>query len=160
MTNIDLKIEGITGESAAFGHEGEIDVLSWDWLLFRPSRDRSPANRTSVGHINFVHEVGLASSGLLNYMTQNKIAAKALLRAYKPTAQPQAMGLVGNVVPPQPFLSLSLENVMVMSIKPYGCVGGHYEQVELSFTKSKHEYAKEVAGILGPKATVEHDLSR
>ncbi|MDR5745114.1 type VI secretion system tube protein Hcp [Caballeronia sp. LZ029] len=160
MTNIYLKIDGITGESNVFGHEGEIDVVSWDWLLSRNVRDQSPQNKTSVDHLTFVHEVGLASSGLLNYLIQNRVAAKALLRAYKPTAQPQAVGAVGTLLPPQPFLSLTLENVMVMSIKPYDCAGGHYEEVGLSFSEFKHEYAKGVAGLPGPKATVEHDLRR
>ena len=30
-TDIVLKIEGLDGESKIKGHEGEIDVLSWDW---------------------------------------------------------------------------------------------------------------------------------
>ncbi len=28
-SNIFMKIEGVTGEATAFGHEGEIDVISW-----------------------------------------------------------------------------------------------------------------------------------
>ncbi|WP_244849616.1 type VI secretion system tube protein Hcp [Caballeronia sp. SL2Y3] len=159
-SNIYIKIDGITGESTVFGHEGEIEVVSWDWELFRNSRDQSPHKRTSVGHLSFVHEVSLASSGLLNYLVLNKVANKAVLRANKPTAQPQAAGIVGKLLPPQPFLSLTLQNVMVMSIKPYGCMAGHYEQVDLSFTKFKHEYAAGVAGLPGPKATVEYDLTR
>ncbi|VXC97310.1 Hcp1 family type VI secretion system effector [Burkholderia sp. 8Y] len=159
-SNIYIKIDGITGESAVFGHEGEIEVVSWDWVLYRNSRDQAPTKKTSVGNLTFVHEVSLASSGLLNYLIQNKMAPKAVLSANKPTAQPQAAGIVGKLLPAQPFLSLTLQNVMVMSVKPYGCMGGHYEQVELSFTKFKHDYAVGVAGLPGPKATVEYDLTR
>lgn len=159
-SNIYLKIDGITGNSATDGHIGDIDVLNWDWLLHRNSRDQSPTNKTAVNHITFTHPVGLASSGLLNYLIQNKMAAKACLCAYYPTAQAQVSGLMGKVTPRQPFLSLTLENVMVMCIKPYGSAGGHYEAVDISFTKFKHEYAMGVAGLPGPKATVEYDLTR
>lgn len=161
MSNIFMKIEGVTGESIVFGHEGEIDVISWEWGMHQLSRDHtSSTKKATIEHISFVHEIDLASNGLMHMFLQNKLAPKALLSFRRPDAQsPAAQGLAGKVLPPPDYLKIHLDDVMVNRIEPFGSTYGHYERVTVSFNAFKREYIPQTAqGVSSGVASVQYRL--
>jgi type VI protein secretion system component Hcp len=135
-----LKIEGVRGDSKAFGHEDEIELISWHWGIHRPSRGLSPTDKATVDHVTFTHQAGQASAGLLSLLLQNKCVDVAILSMRSPHEQPvESMSFARPLLPPNDNLTLRLFNTMVMSIEPHASDFGHYELVSLSFSGFEHE---------------------
>ncbi|SAK64843.1 Hcp1 family type VI secretion system effector [Caballeronia pedi] len=149
-SNIWLKMSDIEGDSTDFGHEGEIDVMSWRWRLSKGSRN-AVGKATTVHHLSIAHPVGAMSTSLISHMTMNRVAGEAVLSWRDPTAQAIPAGL-GKVTPPKDSVKIIMKNVMIMDIEPFGYQMGHFEEVLLSFDVVKIESIKLRAGI--PAGTV------
>jgi type VI protein secretion system component Hcp len=156
MANIWLNMDDIKGEAQDFGHEDEIEVLSWSLRKFKTARTAT-GKATSVEHLYFTHEASVASASLASHMTANKIAGKAVLSVRKPTAQ-ALPGTLGKLSPPIDFFKITLTNVMVMSINTIGFSGGTFEEIALSFDSIKKEYAKMNMGVSGGVASSFYDM--
>jgi type VI secretion system secreted protein Hcp len=80
-----LRIKGITGESLAAGHGGEIDVVSWDWGMDAgtPLSDGSRSAAASMRTINVVKLVDRATPALFQYLDQHKVVSDATLTVSK-----------------------------------------------------------------------------
>jgi type VI secretion system secreted protein Hcp len=156
-TNIWLKMTGIEGEAQDFGHEGEIEVMSWSLQKIKTQRT-AKGKATAVEHLHFIHQVDLASAILASHMTANKVADKAVLSVRNPSAQARIGGGFGKMLPPIDFFRITLTNVMVMKMTTIGFAGGCYEEVELSFDSITKEYEKMKNGISGGVATAVYRL--
>jgi type VI secretion system secreted protein Hcp len=158
MSNIFLRIDGVTGESNAMGHEGEIVLFSWEWRLSQNVRDTSKTKKATINNIRCVHRVSLASNGLMSMLLHSKCAEKAVLSLRSPEAQATAQGLVGRLVPPPDYMKIKLKNVMVHDLKPYGSAYGHFEEVILSFSEFTTEYTPTIAGRLAGVSSVNYKI--
>jgi type VI secretion system secreted protein Hcp len=158
VSNIFLKIDGVTGESIASGHEGEIDILSWEWRLIQNTRDTSKTKKATVHHISCVHRISLASNGLMNMLLGSRLAENAVLSLRRPDAQASSEGMIGKFIPAPDFMKIKLKNVMVHDLMPHGSAYGHYEQLVLSFNEFTTEYTPTIAGKIAGVSSVSYRL--
>lgn len=161
MSNIFLSIGEVKGESAVIGHVGEIEALSWGWRLTQTTRVSSYSERrkASVDNLSFVHRVSLASNGLMSMLLNSTCAQNAVLSVRSADAQASAEGLAGKLIPPPDFMKITMKNVMVHDIRPYGSAYGHFEEVFLSFTEFKRDYIPTaMGGSVGGIASVSYNI--
>jgi type VI secretion system secreted protein Hcp len=80
-----LRIKGITGESLAGGHIGDIDLSSWEWGMesAHPLADGSPGAAASMRSVIVVKKVDRATPALFQYLDQHKVVSSATLTVSK-----------------------------------------------------------------------------
>lgn len=102
-----LKIKGITGESVAGGHVGEIDLVSWDWGMRGgyPLSDGSPGSAASFRSINVVKQVDRATPALFQYLDQHKVVSDARLTVSKSSGDT-----------PLEYLVIDMTKVRIMTV--------------------------------------------
>lgn len=84
IASMYLNIKGITGESLADGHVGDIDLVSWDWGMQAgaPLFDGNPG-AASMRSINIVKMVDRATPALFQYLDSHKVVSDATLTVSK-----------------------------------------------------------------------------
>src|SRR5207245_9421268 len=80
-----LRIKGITGESLAGNHAGEIDLIYWGWDMTAgsPPSDGSSGSAASMRTINVVKQVDRATPALFQYLDTHKLDSDAKLTVRK-----------------------------------------------------------------------------
>jgi type VI secretion system secreted protein Hcp len=130
-TDMFLKIDGVTGESATKGHEKEIEILSFSWGVF-PKTDK-PNAHTCVGDITFTKNVDMATPQILTLAVVGTAVPKAVLTLRKAG------------VDPVDFMTLEMTQVMVVSVAEGGSVGQSnlVEQFALRFAGMKLSFRQQ-----------------
>ena len=124
-----LKVDGAEGESNIAIHEGEIDVLSWEW---------------EIGQTGSFHIGGGGGSGkgivedLVITKYVDKASPKLLLNCLKGSHFTEAILSIGNSVNPD-YLVITMSPVLVTSVLSGGKqdYGPATERVSLNFAKVK-----------------------
>ena len=80
-----LKMTGVTGESLADGHIGDIDLVSWGWGLLAPydTMTGAPSGATSFHNLNFTKRVDRATPTLFQFVDRHQKVSKATLTVSK-----------------------------------------------------------------------------
>lgn len=155
-SNLYLKIEGITGESADAGHTGWIEV---DNVAFGVSQPKSATSSTGGGHtsercevtdINFTKLADLTTPQLL----QSCAAGKTI-----PRAKFEFMRADGSQ--PIAYFEIDMENVLIARVAPFVSAGALMsDSVSLKFSKIKWRYIRQkIAGGTGGNTTGGWDLA-
>ena len=104
-----LKMTGVTGESLAQGHIGEIDVVSWGWGL-QGSRsvlsDGSPGSASSFNEVTLVKLVDRATPVLFGYCERHMLVSSATLTVEKASG--------GD---PLQYLTLDMAQVRILDVQ-------------------------------------------
>lgn len=140
-----LKLDGIEGESAAKGHEKEIEVLSFSLGASQASSaagTRLSATRPCVSDVNFSKRLDKASPLLFANAATGMVIPKAKL-----TARRAGLGQ-------QEFLVIELTNVLVSSYTAGASGEEASDQFALNFASMKMDYKPTNAdGSLGAPVT-------
>jgi type VI secretion system secreted protein Hcp len=85
IADIFLKIQGITGEASAPGHEGDMAIVSWSWGMqaSTPYTAGTSGGQASMRSLDVVKLVDRASPTLLQYLDMHKLVSKATLTVRK-----------------------------------------------------------------------------
>ncbi len=131
--DIQLKITGVDGESVVAGHEGEIDVLSWDWGMSQSGSMHvgggGGAGRVNVNDISVTKYVDKATPKLMRACCNGEHLPEATLTVRK--AGKDAVD----------YLKIKMKAVMVSSLQT-GSSGGDDRITEhVSFNFAKFECA-------------------
>jgi type VI secretion system secreted protein Hcp len=131
IADMFLYIQGITGESSADGHVGEIEVRSWTWGMQAnlPSYSGTPAGQASMHSLDVVKAVDRSSPTLLQYLNTNKVVSKARLTSRKAATSG-----------PLQYLVMDMTNVRVMSVHHGSNESELTERVSLSFETMAFTY--------------------
>jgi type VI secretion system secreted protein Hcp len=72
-TDMFLKVQGVTGESADAQHKGEIEVVSWSWGMQSPGSARGDVagGHASMTELEIVKHVDQSSPVLMQFLWQN-----------------------------------------------------------------------------------------
>jgi type VI secretion system secreted protein Hcp len=119
-----LKLTGITGESNATGHVGEIDVVSWGWGLEGSQNllnDGSPGGASSFHHLTFTKLVDRATPVLFQYCDTHKVVGSATLTVEKASG-----------AEPLQYVTVDMANVRIMQVHLVSEGTELREQVSLS----------------------------
>ncbi|WP_322044953.1 type VI secretion system tube protein Hcp [Paraburkholderia sp. J67] len=132
MSDIFLKIVGISGESQDASHRGEIDIASWRWKMTQPSSMMSGsgggAGKATINDLEVFHQIDRASPNFMRYCLTGRHIPEVILTARK----------AGGV--PLEFLKIVMGDVVITTVEPGGAEGMYSEHVTFSFSRVKMEY--------------------
>ena len=128
-----LTVEGVTGESKRAGHEGEIEIISFDFTASNPSSVGTGSGggigAVQLSSFNFVKKTDAASADLFKHCCSGKHFDKAKLTLYKAAGDAGALD----------YLIYEFEEVYVDHLNWSGSQGGDegipLESVSFSFGK-------------------------
>ena len=127
-----IKIDGIPGESKGDKHVDEIDVLSYSWGVTQTGSSviggGGGAGKASFDDLTFSHNLDKASPKLLVFSASGEHIPKVVLTVRKAGTDPQE------------YLKITLEEVLVSSVKQSGSGDRPTETVTLNFAKIQTEY--------------------
>lgn len=129
-----LRLDGIQGESAARGHEGEIDILSWSWGLAQSITNRlsggSLTSRTVFQDITLQKYLDKSTPELLLHCSSGGPIARATLTIRKAGDSPGE------------FYRITLTDVMISRVEQGGAIqeDRFTEQISINFATIKVEY--------------------
>ena len=132
--DILLKIDGLEGESAISGHEGEIDILSWSWNV----------SNTGTMHIGGGGGAGKAIVGDLSVTKYiDKSSTHLILASLLGTQFKEAILIVSKAGEnPLEYLKITMSPVIVTNVSSGGSGGDDRltESVTLNFAKVCYAY--------------------
>jgi type VI secretion system secreted protein Hcp len=144
MASIDthLKLDGVDGESTHKDHQGEIELLSWNWNVFNDAKGfggGSGKGKAEPGDFVFTHLYDKGSPTIAKYCASGKHFADATLTARK-AGEGQ-----------KDFLTVKFKEVFIKSVVPTGNKGGDIvEQVTLNYKQIDFAYKpQDEKGTLG-----------
>lgn len=144
--DVFLKIEGVTGEATATGHEGEIEIYSFSWGASNPTTISSQSTgsgggKVAVSSFNIMKKTDLASPNLFKTCCTGTHYPTALVTFRKAGGEQLE------------YLTYLFEEVYVDSIQWSGSSGGDdapTESVSFSYGKVTITYKPQTAeGGLG-----------
>ena len=149
-----IKLEGIEGEAKDLNHQGEIDVLSWDWGMQHPSgsgieysRKRS---RVELMDLSFMKPIDRSTPTLMLYCIDGKIIPTATITCRKVTGG-KAMD----------YLVVTMTNAYIAQIATGATaqVAEIHEEISLKFEKINVRYIEQSSEGHGKRGEVEMDWS-
>ncbi|MCI0357470.1 MAG: type VI secretion system tube protein Hcp [Planctomycetaceae bacterium] len=127
-----LKLAGVDGESKDLGHQNEIDVLSWSWVVPPPPAGSSP----SVSEIVVTKLVDSTSPVLFKFAAQGKPIPNAVLDLELSSGNKQ-----------EPYLRYKLERCVIKSYQLGGSAEDRpLESLSINFEKIKIVYKEQKVG--------------
>jgi type VI secretion system secreted protein Hcp len=134
-TEYHLKLDGVTGESAAAKHSGEIEVLSWSWGMHNPtsvSGTGLSAGKVSINDMSITKPVDKASAKLIELCCTGKHIATGVLTCSKSTGDKN----------PADFMTIKLTEIHISSHNSGGSSGESIgtESVTMAFGKFEFDY--------------------
>ena len=157
--NVYIKFDGITGGSTASGHEGELEILSWNHGFVQPtSPTRSSAGAGTVEqathqNLNFSKYIDPATTALLKANWSGKQIATASLTCYR------ADGATDNA--PVKYLTVDMTNIIVSNYTLSGGSGDiPVENVSLDYGSVTYTYLdqKHADGTADANLPATHNL--
>lgn len=130
-----LKLDGITGESAASKHTGEIEVFSWSWGASNPTTITGTglsAGKVSLHDLSVTKPVDKASAKLLELCCTGKHIATGILTCSKSTGDKN----------PADYLTIKLTEIAISGHQSGGSQGDATgsESITLSFGAFEYDY--------------------
>jgi type VI secretion system secreted protein Hcp len=127
--DILLKIDGVEGESMISGHEGEIDVKSWNWGMSQAGTMHSGggagAGKVNIQDISFTKYIDKSSPNLMRACCNGEHFGKAELLVRKAGKEPLD------------YYKVTMSPVLVTSVTTGGSGGEDRleENISLNFAK-------------------------
>ena len=149
---MNMKLQGITGDSRSFNHKGWSEVLSWNYGMTsnRKLPHENGSEKTSLNELSFVKLIGTDSPILRLFYAQGKII---------PNAEFSIMPAVSQRETPTKYLHLVMEKVLIKSVITGGQSdeNSFKEHVTLLFDRIRFEFSKTIpAASTGGAATTEN----
>ena len=147
---MNMKMEGISGESSSFSHKGWTDVLSWNWGMTsnRKLAHASNGDKTSLNELSIIKAIGADSPQIRLCFAQAKII---------PSVEFTIIPVVGKRERQSKYLHIRMEDVVIKSIVTGGSNEDNFfkEHITLLFDRIEFEYSK--SGNVSNDGTVGED---
>jgi type VI secretion system Hcp family effector len=155
VTNVFLRLDGVTGECQQRGHERWIELQGWDWEVEAATSwtkgGGASVGKPKPGALTWSHLFDLSSIGLLGRIASGTAFASADLDVAKTT---------GKAVP-ETYLSLALQGVYVTKVTMSATEDGAVVQrVSMVFKRVTADYRPQdrKTGALGAPAEFSWDI--
>ncbi len=158
-SNMYIKFEepDIAGGSAAPGHQGEIEVLSWSHGFVQPTRSAAGAGtveQANHANFNFTKYLDVATNSLLKYSWSGRQIGEATLSCFR------IDGAAGNE--PVKYLTIVMEHVVIANYSISGGPGDipvenialDYGIIQYNYIPQKHAEAMSVTHNLENRTIV------
>jgi len=151
-----LKLDGITGESQATKHTGEIEVFSWSWGAHNSVSvvgSGMSAGKVSIAEMSVTKPVDKASAKLLELCCNGKHIATGVLTCAKSTGDKN----------PSDYLTIKLTEIYIGSFQTAGSQGDAtgQESISLAFASFTYDYKVQGKdGTLTAAGTASYDQTK
>ena len=150
-----LKLGDLEGESQLKGHEGEIQVESWQWGLTQAGTTHlgtgGGAGKVNVSDLTIVHAIDKATPAIINAVCVGAHFKEGTLTLRKAGTTPLD------------YLVVTLEDIIVTSYSPSGTNGEEQTFASFSLNFARFELSYQPQDNKGAKAggavTVEYDIA-
>lgn len=143
---MNMRMDGITGESKSFSHKGWSDVLSWNWAMTsnRKIAHGNNGDKTTLNELSIIKAIGTDSPEIRLCFAQGKLI---------PIVEFSIIPLVGKREKQSKYLNIKMEDVLIKSIVTGGCNEDSFfkEHIVLLFDKIEFNYSK--TGVSGTDST-------
>ena len=142
-----LKMTGITGESLANGHVGDIDLVSWDWGLQSAHAlgDGSPGGASSFNALNIVKRVDRATPTLFKFCDEHKVVSSATLTVSKASG-----------ASPLEYVTIDMTKIRIVSVDVRTVEAELTEHLSLSCETMTFNYTPQASGGTGASAPISY----
>ena len=134
---MNMRMEGITGESKSYSHKGWTDVLSWNWGMTsnRKLAHRDNGDKTSLNELSIIKAIGADSPEIRLCFAKGKII---------PSVEFVIIPVVGKREKQSKYLHIKMEDVVIKSIVTGGSNEDSFfkEHITFLFDKIEFEYSK------------------
>lgn len=134
---MNMKMDGIVGESKSFSHKGWTDVLSWNWGMTSTRKIAHGMNgdKTNLNELSIIKAIGTDSADIRLCFAQGKII---------PNVEFSVVPVVGKRERVTKYLNIKMEEVMIKSIVTGGSNEDSFfkEHITLLFARIEFEYSK------------------
>ena len=135
MSDVFIKIDGVDGESKDDSHEGEIDVIAWNWSLSQAGTFHhgggGGAGKVAVGNLTFTHKADLASPTLMLFCARGEHISEATLTVRKAGTDPLE------------YVVFKMTKCMVTDIVTTQNGNDVVEDVTLNFAMAEYKYTSQ-----------------
>lgn len=151
-----LKLDGISGESTATKHAGEIEVLSWSWGASNPTSITGQglsAGKVSIHDLSVAKPVDKSSAKLLELCCTGKHIATGVLTCSKSTGDKN----------PADYLTIKLTEIAISGAQCGGSQGDSTgsESITLSFGAFEYDYKiQQKDGSQVAAGTAKYDITK
>jgi type VI secretion system secreted protein Hcp len=137
--SVFLKFDGpsMEGESSVAGHEGEMDILAWNWGVTQSGTMQlgtgGGAGKANFQDLHVTKRVDKASPNLMQWCAGGRQFEKATLTCRKAS---------GSESEPVPYVAVEMEKVIITSFQFGGADGQDLfnESLSLNFSKYNMKY--------------------
>ena len=134
---MNIKLDGIPGDSKSYSHKGWAEVLSWNWGMTsnRKLPHHNGDDKTSLNELSFVKLIGTDSSLIRLFYAQGKVI---------PSVEFSMMPSLGKREAPTKYLHLKMEDVVIKSVVTGGLSedNSFKEHITLLFDRINFDYSK------------------
>jgi len=122
---MNMKMEGVVGESSSFKHKGWFEVISWNWGM---SSNRKSAQddsiKTSLNEISVIKPVGIDSIDIRLLFAQGKTI---------PVIDFNILPVTGKREVQKNYIDIRMEDVVIKSIVTGGSVEDNFFKEHITF---------------------------
>lgn len=142
---IFLKLDGVTGSSRNYHHNGWGDVLGWNWSLARVAAPMTGSPAVEMNEITVTKALGIDSPAFMTLLAEGRTVANAKL---------DIVPVVGKREAQQKYVSMSFDDVTVQEIRVGGTAeeSASEEQITLRFARVRFEFHHQGAPAADGKA--------
>ena len=137
---MNMKIDGVTGDSKSFKHKGWFDVLSWNWGMTsnRKTSKGADGEKTSLNELSIIKSIGNDSTDIRSLFAKGKII---------PSVEFSILPAVAKREVQTKYLDIRLEDVVIKSIVTGGSSEDAFfkEHVTLLFDRVSFNFSQESA---------------
>jgi len=136
---MNMKLEGITGESTSFRHKGWFEVISWNWGM---SSNRKAAYddgaKTSLNEISVIKPIGIESIDIRLLFAQGKTIPRIDFNILPVTGKREVQ---------KNYVDIKMEDVVIKSIVTGGSSEDNFfkEHITFIFNRISFECNRPVA---------------
>jgi type VI protein secretion system component Hcp len=147
---MNMKMEGVTGESTSFKHKGWFEVISWNWGM---SSNRKSAHddgaRTSLNEISVIKPIGIESIDIRLLFAQGKTIPRIDFNILPVTGKREVQ---------KNYVDIKMEDVIIKSIVTGGSTEDNFfkEHITFIFNSISFECNRPVADDGDVEEIVDH----
>ena len=134
---MNIKLEGLTGDSTSYSHKGWADIYSWNWGMVsnRKNASQNDGDRTTLNEMSIVKSIGSDSTEIRRLFSEGKIIS---------TVDISIIPIVGQREAPEKYLQIHMEDVIIKSIVTGGNNEENFfkEHITLLYDRIKFEFSK------------------
>jgi type VI secretion system secreted protein Hcp len=134
---MNIKIDGVFGDSKTSNHKGWAEVLSWNWGMTsdRKNSQSNDNSKTSLNELSIIKFVGIDSMAMRLLYAKGEIISNVQLNIIPTTAKRQAASK---------YMNIKMEDVVIKSIVSGGNNEDKFfkEHITFLFDRVNFEYSK------------------